>query len=344
MSVLSYDEAIQSIVSTAGNYRRGEIRAFDFVHVQRWIEQLQMTDEYKLIFLREIARLLAGSFISKKLAKDCLKNFFRTIKENLPGRDIRNVNFIKNQPAGKSQSDLLILVDNILNKEYGVTTANCGGSNVYLYIDDAVYSGSKFRYDMRDWLKNVPADLNLITYHLVHHLEGYDYARRHIQEYVSAKGGRFYSWRTYVIPNRRRNFDPIYIFWPRYFQGNAQVDSYFRVVAQQRESHNVPCHDIFRGTNVKVLPGFFSSSEAQDIVEQAFLNVGTQIYFTAQNPQRNVRPMGFDSLSTLGFGSPIITYRNVANNCPLALWYGDPDNYGQNHPLGQWYPLFKRKN
>jgi hypothetical protein len=37
-------------------------------------------------------------------------------------------------------------------------------------------------------------------------------------------------------------------------------------------------------------------------------------------------------LSTLGFGSTIVTFRNCPNNAPLAFWAGDP-----------WYPLFPRK-
>ena len=37
-----------------------------------------------------------------------------------------------------------------------------------------------------------------------------------------------------------------------------------------------------------------------------------------------------------------ITYRNIANSCPLALWYGD-EAYRPPHPLGRWYPLFPRK-
>lgn len=346
MPNLSYEGAIQSIIGTAGNYRRGEIGAFDFAHVQRWVEQFQVTDEARLIILNEMNDLLGrfGFFISKKMAKDCLKQFFKSIKGSLPGKDIRNVNFIRNQPIGKSQSDLLILVDNILNKKYGVTTADCGGSDVYLYIDDAIYSGSKFRYDMRDWLKNAPAGINLITYHLVYHLQGYEYAGSHVQSCVNAKTGTFSPWRSYVIPNCRRDISPVKFFWPRYLEGSEQVDAYARVVTQQREAHNVPCYDIFRGVNVRVSPGLFSSPRNQDIVEQAFLRVGAQLYFAAHSPGKNMRPMGFDSLSSLGFGSPIITYRNTANNCPLALWYGDPDNYGPDHPFGQWYPLFKRKN
>jgi len=64
---------------------------------------------------------------------------------------------------------------------------------------------------------------------------------------------------------------------------------------------------------------------------------------SSNNPAPSMRPLGFEKLESLGFGSLFITYRNIANNCPLALWYGNPD-YSPPHPLGLWYPLFPRRS
>ena len=52
--------------------------------------------------------------------------------------------------------------------------------------------------------------------------------------------------------------------------------------------------------------------------------------------------MGYEFLESLGFGSVFITYRNIANNCPLALWWGDT-SFPPSHPFSKWYPLFPRK-
>jgi hypothetical protein len=52
-----------------------------------------------------------------------------------------------------------------------------------------------------------------------------------------------------------------------------------------------------------------------------------------------MRPLGYDYLKSLGFGAILVTYRNIANNCPLALWWGDPNKA---YPLNAWYPLFPR--
>src|SRR5450755_4549701 len=54
------------------------------------------------------------------------------------------------------------------------------------------------------------------------------------------------------------------------------------------------------------------------------------------------RVLGFMKLISLGFGTFFVTYRNISNNCPLVLWWGDP-SYPSTHPLGKWYPLFPRR-
>ena len=58
-------------------------------------------------------------------------------------------------------------------------------------------------------------------------------------------------------------------------------------------------------------------------------------------PSEMLKPLGY-SLFDPGFGSMFVTYRNCPNNCPLALWYGNPE-YPSNHPFSRWYPLFPRK-
>jgi hypothetical protein len=72
------------------------------------------------------------------------------------------------------------------------------------------------------------------------------------------------------------------------------------------------------------------------------LVAGVHIVSLSKDPKPQMRPLGYDTLLTLGFGGLLITYRNISNNCPLALWWGDPDA-PENHPLSQWYPLFPRR-
>jgi len=78
--------------------------------------------------------------------------------------------------------------------------------------------------------------------------------------------------------------------------------------------------------------GLFSSENARDLLEQQVLIKGAQIRQMCPNLNEYQRPLGNSVLKTLGFGSLVVTFRNCANNCPLAVWAGDP-----------WIPLFPRK-
>ena len=76
----------------------------------------------------------------------------------------------------------------------------------------------------------------------------------------------------------------------------------------------------------------FSGEEGRALLERVFLESGVRIRSICPHLKETARPLGFSLLKTLGFGATVITYRNCPNNCPLALWAGDP-----------WYPLFRRK-
>ena len=52
----------------------------------------------------------------------------------------------------------------------------------------------------------------------------------------------------------------------------------------------------------------------------------------------DIPPLGFSSFKGFGFGGNVYSYRNIPNNTPLCLWWGNPNNNG----LGDWYPLMMR--
>jgi hypothetical protein len=75
------------------------------------------------------------------------------------------------------------------------------------------------------------------------------------------------------------------------------------------------------------------------VLEREFLIAGTQIRSQGNVSAVN-RPLGHGYYG-LGFGSTLVTYRNCPNNCPLALWWGDPT---ATSGALKWYPLLPRKN
>ena len=94
---------------------------------------------------------------------------------------------------------------------------------------------------------------------------------------------------------------------------------------------------------LSVLEGgkIFASEEDRQILERSLLWAGQKIVGLSSHPSPRLKPLGYSRFAP-GFGSLFVTYRNCSNNCPLALWWGDPA-YPTSHPLGNWYPLVQRK-
>jgi len=77
--------------------------------------------------------------------------------------------------------------------------------------------------------------------------------------------------------------------------------------------------------------GVFSGEAGRAVLERVLLKAGVRIRSMCPYLKETARPLGYSFLKTLGFGATVVTYRNCPNNCPLALWAGQP-----------WYPLFRR--
>lgn len=335
------EESIGKIIEVSGGYRQGEIGAFDTEHVVRWVDQFQVA--HQDIILQETANFLEKYYISKDSAKTQLRRLLSAMpQERIANLPIGDVNILQTQDEAKSQHDLLVLVDEILREEYGLNIDQCGGSDTYLYLDDCVYTGNKWRYDIRDacQLDEAQGGFTVVSYHLAIFSEGFDYAKRYIDSDLAKSNAVLKSFRHQWYNNARFGDEHLDIFFPEYVAGNRQVDAFIRHAHDLCDRREWSRRALFRKSPVAT--NLFTSAHNKHIVEQAFLAAGARMFCAAANPAPSMRPMGFEVVSTIGFGSPLITWRNIANNCPLALWYGDP-TYGANHPLGMWYPLFPRK-
>jgi len=119
------------------------------------------------------------------------------------------------------------------------------------------------------------------------------------------------------------------------------VNKFVNIVQENSQRKSVKPR-LFRSNMIPHTETLFSSPEARNIVETAFLRKGAYIASLPKNRQPSMRPMGYEYLESLGFGAVFVTYRNIANNCPLVLWWGDT-SYHPSHPFSKWYPLFPRK-
>ena len=338
------DELIGKILTIAGDYRKGEIATFDYKHVNRWVNQFQVNEQHKDVILLEVGHMLEKYYLSRDSAKANLLRIFQFMKEEKAGGcSMLDVNFLRTQEPGKSQHEILLMADEVLRDMHGVSTQECGGSKVYLYLDDCIFSGNKWRYDMRNSTQLDQAENGyiLVSYHFMIYNEGFGYAYPHIKSQIDNKGGLVKPFRKELFNSQRLGNEPLDILWPTYINGNKQIDTFVNHSNESCDQKGWLRRPLFRTCQI-ASPDLFTSSTNQHIIEQSFLAVGAKLFCAAQFPAPSMRPMGFEVIATIGFGTPIITWRNIANNCPLAFWYGDP-SYGPHHPLGIWYPLFPRK-
>ena len=330
-----------SISEIIKDYRKGEVEEITPEHVKRWIVQFDKSEQ--LVLLKEMDHILNNYYLSRNIVKEYLRSalLHPGISSKHPKQMIKNFNFLRIQEKGQSQNDMLLLVDEVLKEEFGLTIDECGGSNTFFYIDDCIFTGNRFRYDLVPWIEkqNFRPGSKIISIHVAHHSRGVEYSLRHINAAAERKKIEVSAWRFKEINNDKLYGNNIEVLWPVKCTNDIDVQNYYQKVKEicRQKSWQDTCYR----THTLKNDNLFTSSKTRDIVEGAFLRVGAKLVASAANPAESMRPLGFEKLESLGFGSMFITYRNISNNCPLALWYGDPTHvYG---PLSLWYPLLIRK-
>lgn len=243
------------------------------------------------------------------------------------------------QRKGNSQKDLLEIVDEILQEDYGMRIADCGLAtpNTFIYIDDGIYTGSRLRYDLTSgtdapaWITNeAPDGCALKIYVLASHKAGEKYAMGIIRPHARRQRIVIDGMCAVRIANERQLGGTVCL-WPKVVTGNADVDAYVTGVQSRLAGLGRSDSLLFRPSNMPQQEALFSSAAARDTVERAFLIKGAEL--VQSTDKTSIRPLGWEKLESLGFGTLFVTYRNIANNAPLVLWWGGRG----------WYPLFSPK-
>jgi len=248
-----------------------------------------------------------------------------------------SANFLRIQQNGHSQEELLILFGESLKKQLNIDIDVCGKENgPFIYLDDVLFSGNRIGNDISAWLQqDAPAEAIVhIFVFAVHTLGEYQMMKRIKEDAAAAeKKIDFQLWRSITLENRRRYRDTSEVLWPATLPGHEALKAYVEAEKKFPFEPRIP--------GKKLNYEIFSSEEGRQLLEREFLLAGIRILDCCESPKKVMRPLGFSNFG-LGFGSMIATYRNCPNNCPLALWWGDPDA-PPSSPLGQWYPLLPRK-
>ena len=298
-------------------------------HVEKWVSQFDESSRFHI--LEELDHVLSRTYFSKNVIKEFLSGI--VINNGITGDDIhefwKNTNLVEIQENGSSQSDFLEIFNEALQDKVGLNKNQCGnGNNTFVYIDDAIFSGKRLRDDICKWIsESAPTNATLYVVVIAVYDESY-WAERQIMKHAKALGKNINMniYRCIQLENRKAYKDNSDVLWPTTIPNDEQTQKHAEMVNSQ---FNIE----FRNGSSLGNNGIFKTNEGRQILEQEFLIKGVGIYESTENfPKSLARPLGFSSLTTLGFGSTVVTYRNCPNNAPMVLWASHP-----------WYPLFPRK-
>ena len=325
---------LASLSGTIRDYRVGEIPEPTPAHVDRWIRQFD--SRVQMPVLRELDHVLKQTYSSRDSVERFLASLLRS--EKLAGSDPRNfwrqANFFRRQGHGASQEELLTLLDEAFRRKWGFSTAECGEpGGSFVYLDDGLFSNDRVFQDLKRWMgETAPPSGRVHVIVLVSHSLGEFGLGRRVKACAleHCKEVELKIWRARRVENRKRYRKDSDVLWPTEAPDDAAVRSY-----QERPGV---------GEIAWRPPGgetdLFSSESGRSLLEREFLIAGARLVAKAQSPNPLMRPLGYSRFG-FGFGSMMATFRNCANNAPLALWWGDPTK-PPSHPL-HWYPLLPRK-
>jgi hypothetical protein len=326
---------LASVAATVADYRAGEVVSPTSGHVDRWIRQF--ANDVQLPVLHELDHVLKKTYFTR----DNVSGFLaRQVTNNkLAGTNPRDfwksANFLDIQQHGSSQHQMLEMFSIGLKKNFGFTTDLCGSRDGdFIYLDDVMFSGSRVGNDLAAWVENsAPAQATVHVLVIAIHTSGEWLVSKRLTDAIARSGKKIAInyWRAATIENRKYYKNDSEVLWPVNLPDDADLRAYLAL------PHKFPFDPRSPGGKL----GPFSSEEARQLLERELLLAGVKIRARCENPKGIMRPLGFSPFG-LGFGSMIVTFRNCPNNCPLALWWGDPDADASN-PLSSWYPLFPRK-
>lgn len=319
-------DLLESIAETIKDYRTGEIPKPTPQHVDKWVKQFD--EDVQLPLLQEMDHVLQKTYFSMENVGEFLKSLSTTKKlvGDNPSQFWQNTKFLDIQGGGNSQHDMLVMFDQLLQSQYDLQLADCGGTpQQYVYLDDGLFTGNRTRQDLEKWIReDAPAKGTLNIIYIALHNGGRYYASTNINKLAQSmeKDITIQWWRGIELEDRKSQSNNSDVLRPVSIPEDNLVQSYVAGMTYPpalRTAGSV-------GTNK-----IFSTDTNRQLLEQEFLKAGVKIRQQCPHLGDTQRPLGHMTLVSLGFGSLIVTFRNCPNNAPLALWVGDP-----------WYPLFPR--
>lgn len=313
-------------------------------HIINWANQFYETD--REFILQEFLHLLnQGIYISELQARKLLVERIEKLSAQYGFSKqvsfLTNTEFLAIQPTDKSQGYLLKILDEELQKKYGIGLAQCGAASkkYVVYIDDVLATGGTVFNDCLGWLqsKATDAETNLdkvlsnekvliVTVFCLHNWANIKWRFRVAlkNEGILKKIQLLSDYEIQNHPaflNQRLNFT-----YPLAEQPQTVLDYFNNLNASSNASA------AFRNVNKPLTETFFSSPANRIRFENILLQKGVELLQKAASLKPNHRPLGatFPSYKTLGTGTLFFTWRNISNTTPIVFWW----------KAGGWEPLF----
>lgn len=322
-----FRENLAAIAALMSDYRAGDIAKPTPKHVEKWVGQFP-NDLWEPL-AAEMAHVLGHTYLSHANVVAFLRRLLTHAKlcGDDPAAFWRDACILDIQGGGRSQHEMLLMLDGLMQKTFGFGIPGCGKKpKHFIYIDDGLFTGNRILRDLQSWLqKSAPQEATVHVIVMALHNGGQYYAAEKLAAAAKAVGKKldFTWWRLIELEDRRSHTYSSDVLRVTKIPDNARTKAYA---------------DALKYPVVLRKPGsigerkIFSSEEGRNLLEQQMLMAGTLIREKCPHLKPFQRPLGNMVLETLGFGSTIVTFRNCPNNAPLAFWAGDP-----------WYPLFPRK-
>ncbi|ATH71808.1 phosphoribosyltransferase-like protein [Bacillus altitudinis] len=323
------NQSIQNLVSIVKDYQRV---LFNEDHVKRWLRQFDQEDHD--LILHELSVILKKTYLSKAKETDFLTKICTSLikfKEN----EHKELKFLDIQTSGGSQKHLLKRLDEVIKENSNYSLSNLEASSQikrYVYLDDAIYTGNKVIRDIKSWSKDIDVstveELDIVVY--ASHEENSNYVKSELEKtFPKSRIGITSALKFNINDHECYSLSGDVILSEG---GKTYVDQIVGLRSEPQEMF----YPLLRKVK-KYDEGYFSNDENRKRIELIFFEKGLEITFSAKE---QFRPFGYDFHKTLGFGSYLINYRNIANNCPAVFWWGDLEGH---KGINNWYPLFPRK-
>lgn len=310
------NDLLASIADRIKDYRDGEFAVPTMVdHVNRWINQFD--PEVQVPILCELDYVFAQTYVSKLT----MHQFLTDTIDQFSYRFWQSARILDIQETGRSQSEIVKLVDEIISKKYGIKIADGESKNGdIVYFDDAVFTGNRVSDDLKNMFQRSQHEKRLHIIAFAIHTRAKEKIKNKFA-HVNVKVNVLYEL---CFENRHmRN--------PK--NGELAPTDVLRPseITERKQSERKSC--------------LFSSVESRQLLENEFLRKDKEILEFPSKPNPLLKPLGYNNRyknSKLGFGSLLVTYRRCPNTCPLAFWWGNPSPTHPFDTLRHWYPLFPR--